>query len=139
MKIAKILSVFLFSLMALTFVFAKDSYAAVKKTTAKSVNWNRSMIKWMGVTGAHHYNIYFREGNQTKYIGSVRDIPAMPGWNMQWINHLRSGVKYFYRIAAAHSNGVEFSWSTEKMMTLSPMSKSTTGWEMPMETQSSNW
>lgn len=123
MKITKFLGIFLFSLVALTFVFTKDSYAANTKTMTKSAAWNRSLIKWVNVANADHYNIYYREGNQMKYIGAVRDIKAMPGWNMQWINHLRPGVKYFYRIAAVDSNGKEFSWSTEKMMTVSAMPK----------------
>lgn len=125
MKITKFLSIFVFSLVALNFVFTKDSYAA----TVKKMNWNQSMIKWVGVAGADHYNIYYREGNQPKFVGAVRDIRGMSGWNMQWINHLRPGVKYSYRIAAVNGNGTEFWWSPEMVMKTQMMPKSmTTTW-----------
>lgn len=123
MKITKFLGIFLFSLVALTFVFTKDSYAANSKTMTKSTAWNRAEIRWQAVANADHYNIYYSEGKQMKFIGAVRDIKAMPGWNMQWINHLRPGVKYFYRIAAADGNGVEFWWSSEMMMKTQSMPK----------------
>lgn len=125
MKKLKILAVFFFSLVALTLSFTKDTYAANK--VAKKTAWNRAEIRWQAVANANHYNIYFGVSNKMspgKFIGAVRDIPAMQGWNMTWVNHLQPGVKYFYRIAAVDNNGVEFWWSPEMMMKVQSMPKS---------------
>lgn len=71
-------------------------------------------VGWTPVTGADHYNIYYRETTETKYDHAVRDLPA--SMTEYTIAGLRTNVGYIYNLAAVDNKGVEFAWSGERRL-----------------------
>ena len=94
------------------------SVSLVSGAFAASPNWSQGTVMWNGVSGATHYNIYYKESGDKMWTHAVVRLPAEA--RSYTITHLKRGVVYWYRVAAKKS-GAEFWWSDVKRLQTKPM------------------
>lgn len=101
------------SLVALSMLVAQGVFAMGQTAYA----WAKVM--WNTVPGAQRYNIYYKESGDKKWTHAVRNLPSNAA--NYTIMYLKTGVTYWYNIAAINGRGAEYWWSGIKQLNSSPM------------------
>lgn len=79
---------------------------------ADPAGWGKANVWWPQSNNASSYNIYYKESGEKTYTHAVRNLPhAAMSYT---IGYLKSGVTYWYQVAAVDSSGKEYWWSEQK-------------------------